>query len=334
MALEISAILPTYNRAHYLPLVLDALSKQTLPRDQFEIIVVNDGSTDNTLEVLASHGQDLPLKVFTLRHCGIATAKNVGIFASSAPIVVFLDDDDVLHPDALRTHLLAHQSHPNPNQAVLGYTSLAPEVSSSPVMDYVVNKAGSLFCYSGLSSSNTYGWREFWGGRSSCKRAFLLEHAMFTPEFRFGYEDIECGWRLDRHGLEVFYEPAAHSTMVRAITFDGFCDRSYRQGLAARHFYRLHPVPMISEYLRVKETITIWNKYWRDYSRIFRTAFTADRNASRRGANLSEMEIARLHGLYHDAFRLSFAKGFDDAGSFASEARPPKSVGYGLQAVA
>lgn len=330
MAIEISAILTTYNRAHYLPLVLGALAKQTLPRDQFEIIVINDGSTDDTLLAIERHRHDLPVKIFNMRHSGLASAKNLGVFAAQAPIVVFLDDDDVLDPNALRMHLLAHQAHPQSNQAILAHTDMAPDVLRSPVMNYVVNTAGSLFWYAGLSQSKVYGWREFWGGRSSCKRAFLIENGMFTPEFRFGYEDIECGWRLNSYGLQVFYEPAARSTMVRSITFDGFCTRSYRQGVAAHHFYQLHSVAVIGEYLQVDDTLALWSAHWRSYAHILRMARSADENASQLGVDLDETGISRLGTLYRDAFRLSFAKGFNDAASLATRGSPSRSAGYGL----
>jgi glycosyltransferase involved in cell wall biosynthesis len=330
MSVEISAILATYNRAELLPLVLDALVNQTLAKSQFEIILVNDGSTDNTLSVLERYRDILPIKCFTLRHSGIASVKNIGVFAAQAPIVVFLDDDDILHPNALRAHLHAHQTHPEPRHAILGYTNLAPEVAQSPVMDYVVNRAGLLFSYSGLSPSRRYGWREFWGGRSSCKRSFLVENGMFTPEFRFGYEDIECGWRLNSLGLEVFYEPAAQSTMVRTITFDGFCARSYRQGIAAHHFHRLHPVSTISDYLQVEDTIALWERCWRDYGYILRAARKAD-GFIREMSTTDQAEKDHLWSLYDSSFRLSFAKGFQDAASLADGRPQPKRVGYGLQ---
>jgi glycosyltransferase involved in cell wall biosynthesis len=329
MAIEISAILATYNRAEFLPLVLDALVNQTLARNQFEVIVVNDGSIDNTLSVLDRYRDILPIKCFTLRHSGIAAVKNIGVFAAQAPIVVFLDDDDILHPNALRAHLHAHQTHSEPRQAILGHTNLSPEVVKSPVMDYVVNRAGLLFSYTNLSPSQQYGWREFWGGRSSCKRSFLIENGMFTPEFRFGYEDIECGWRLDSLGLEVFYEPAVQSTMVRAITFDGFCTRSYRQGIAAHHFHRLHPVSIISDYLQVENTIALWERCWRDYGYILRAARKADRWA-REAPESYQTKNDRLWTLYDNSFRLSFAKGFQDAASLGEAMPQPKRVGYGL----
>ena len=77
----------------------------------------------------------------------------------------------------------------------------------------------------------------FWGGRSSCKRSLLVRHGLFHPDFRFGCEDIELGWRLARYGLRVIYTPCARSVMIRALTFDQFCARSYRQGRSQANRY-------------------------------------------------------------------------------------------------
>ena len=111
--LEISTIIPTRNRADLLPLALDALRKQSLCKSRFEVIIVDDGSTDNTQSVLKAF-EDLPLRVFRQNQAGIAAAKNLGIFASRSPILLFLDDDDVADQDLLAAHLITHRRYPAP----------------------------------------------------------------------------------------------------------------------------------------------------------------------------------------------------------------------------
>ncbi|MBR7518148.1 hypothetical protein KC217_20985, partial [Mycobacterium tuberculosis] len=89
---------------------------------------------------------------------------------------------------------------PDLSVAVLGHTVLDVDVAKSPLMIHVTEVGGQLFSYKWIASGNVLGFREFWGGRSSCKRDFLLRHGVFNPVFRFGYEDIELGWRLHPHG--------------------------------------------------------------------------------------------------------------------------------------
>jgi glycosyltransferase involved in cell wall biosynthesis len=312
---EISALLTTRNRAHMLPRVLDGLRRQTIPPSRFEIVVVDDGSADGTAEVLRRYANSLPLRIFRQRHSGLAEAKNLGVFAARSPIVVFLDDDDVADPNLIATHLAMHIAYPQTATAVLGHTRLAPDVLRFPVMRHVTEVGYQLFSYDWMRPGQILGYTELWGGRSSCKRELLLRHGAFNPIFRFGYEDIECAWRLAPHGLQVIYEPAASSTMIRAISFDDFCTRSYRQGRSQLEFALLHPDPKIREYCEIDVSIAAWRKHWRDYAAILRRTRELDRLANIRleaGFSIPILFQKRLDAAYRFAFFLSRAKGVDD----------------------
>jgi glycosyltransferase involved in cell wall biosynthesis len=313
---EISALLTTRDRAHLLPRVLGALQRQTLPPSRFEIVVVDDGSTDGTWAVLQRYADKLPLRVLRQRHSGLAEAKNLGVFAARSPIIIFLDDDDVADPNLITAHLAMHIAHPQTGIAVLGHTRLAPEVVRFSVMRHVTEVGCQLFSYGGLRPGQILGYTEFWGGRSSCKRELLLRHGAFNPIFRFGYEDVECAWRLAPHGLQVIYEPAASSTMIRAISFDDFCARSYRQGRSRFQFASLHPDPAVREYCEIDVALAAWNKHWRDYAAIMRRTRALDRLANIRleaGFGIPILFQKRLDAAYRQAFILSRAKGVADA---------------------
>lgn len=104
----LSVIIPTYNRAALLQQCLDSLEKQDFPKVNFEVIVVDDGSSDETRSVLAG-----PFS-FTLRpifaeHGGAAKARNRGIRESTGEVIVFTDDDCFPDPTFLRLHWEAHQ---------------------------------------------------------------------------------------------------------------------------------------------------------------------------------------------------------------------------------
>src|SRR5579859_5706869 len=109
---EISVILPVYNTAALLPAVLDCFRHQTLPQSDFEIVAVDDGSTDQTPQILHGARATLPLRIYRQRHAGLAAAKNLGLFASRGAILLFADDDKVASPELLATHLSAHAAHP------------------------------------------------------------------------------------------------------------------------------------------------------------------------------------------------------------------------------
>jgi len=334
---EISALLTTRNRAHLLPRVLDALRHQTLAPSRFEIIAVDDGSDDDTLTLLRRYAESMSLRIFRQRHSGLAEAKNLGIFAASSPIVIFLDDDDVAAPDLIAVHLATHAAHPDNGTAVLGHTCLADDVVRFPVMRHVAEVGCQLFSYGALRPRQVLGYGEFWGGRSSCKRELLLRNGVFNPAFRFGCEDIECGWRLMPYGLRVIYEPAAVSTMIRAISFDDFCTRSYRQGRSQFHFAMLHPQPEVRKYCEIDVSLAAWREHWRDYAAILRRTRELDRLANIRleaGLTIPLMFQAQLDAAYRQAFFLSRAKGVADASSLAPAEAQDQSRGgkrrYGL----
>ena len=226
----ISGILPTYNRAGYLRKALEGLTCQTLERDEFEVIVVDDGSFDETRRVVDLFRENLQLIYLHQENAGISAAKNRGIAQARAPILVFLDDDDVARLTLLEEHLWSHERYPDLVVAVLGHTALSRRVAAIPLMHFVTEVAFYLFCYPRIRVGEWLDYTYFWGGRSSCKAALLRKYGCFNPRFQFGCEDIELGYRLSQIGLRVVYNPRAVSTMVRPLTFDDFCRRIEKQG--------------------------------------------------------------------------------------------------------
>jgi GT2 family glycosyltransferase len=144
----------------------------------------------------------------------------------------------------------------------------------------------------------------------------LVRYGLFNPEFRFGCEDVELGWRLAQHGLQVIYEPAAVSTMIRAITFDQFCGRCYRQGQSQYRFARLHDHPDIRSYCEIDDGLTAWGKRATTYASHRGWVRKLEALAlARRAAALPSHALLQetLDTAYREAFFLSRAKGIADA---------------------
>jgi glycosyltransferase involved in cell wall biosynthesis len=335
---EIAAILTTYNRAHLLPRVLEGFIQQKLAQDRFELIVIDDGSADETQGVLESFQSRLPMmRIFRQNQSGLAAAKNFGIFVSRAPVLLFVDDDDVPQPTLLSAHLAGHLRFPSLGTVVLGYTELAPEVASLPLMRHVTGKGGQLFSQDWMKPGQVLSFREFWGGRSSAKRRLLTEFGVFNPIFRFGCEDIELSWRLEAlQGLRVIFEPEARTTMIRALSFDDFCRRSIRQGRSQWVFAMLHGTETVREYCEIDAALAAWADCHRDYASILRRTRALDRTLQARGADappLSAETEAEIDAAYARAFFLSRAKGVADGAGFPPPLRPPGPVevaGIGL----
>ncbi|EGO97026.1 glycosyltransferase family 2 protein [Acidiphilium sp. PM] len=326
MTPEISALLTTHNRAHLLPRVLEGLERQSLAPSRFEVVVVDDGSADATPQVLAAWQNRLPLRVFRQNQAGLAAAKNLGVFAAQGPILVFLDDDDVAEQDLLAVHLAVHLAAPEQTVAVLGNTTLAPEIAAVPVMRHVTEVGCQLFSYGWMQPGQVLDHTAFWGGRSSCKRSLLVRHGVFHPDFHFGCEDIELGWRLARQGLRVIYEPRARSVMIRALTFDQFCARSYRQGRSQHRFARLHDDPKVRAYCEIDASENAWAERRQGYAAHLRWTRKLDRlAAARQAAGLPAHPLLQqtLDEAYREAFFLSRAKGVADAAALTPAQAAP-----------
>lgn len=97
----LSIIVPAYNAAPFLKRCLKSIVNQRLDKSTYEVILVNDGSTDSTLDVAKEFEQELPLHIFSQKNQGLSTARNVGIALSHGEWICFVDSDDELFPDAL-----------------------------------------------------------------------------------------------------------------------------------------------------------------------------------------------------------------------------------------
>ena len=227
---------------------LESFAAQSVPKNQYEVIVVDDGSKDATPEVCRDFGSRMQLRYLHIDNSGISAAKNTGILAAHGRILLFADDDDIADRHLLKEHLKAHKQFPQENVAVLGYTTWAPALFVTPLMRYVTEIGRFLFAYGDFKDGQILDFTHFWGGRSSCKRSFLAKRGVFNRQFRWGGEDMELGYRLSKFGFQVVFHRAAKSYMARPLTFEDFCDRCERQGASLFLFSRLHDDPVVQRY--------------------------------------------------------------------------------------
>src|SRR3989442_890106 len=128
-ALRISVIIPTYAKGETLEKVLRRLEAQTLPRDDFEVVVVDDGSPDDTPERMARLAAASPLRLRHLRqeNRGVSAARNRGAREATAPILVLIQDDILATPELLARHLAIHRRHPETTAAAVGRVTWPPD---------------------------------------------------------------------------------------------------------------------------------------------------------------------------------------------------------------
>jgi glycosyltransferase involved in cell wall biosynthesis len=321
---RLSVVICTRDRAGLLGRTLASLAAQTLDRSAFEVIVVDDGSTDETRAAVDVYSRSLDVRYAYQRHAGLASGKNHGLFLSRGMVVLFQDDDDLATPTLLEEHLRTHDAHPEESVAVLANTRLDPSIAGDPLMHFVTEVGCYLFAYPGLADGAVLDFEYFWGGRTSCKRAFLVERGVFNQVFQFGCEDIELGYRLSAFGLRVVYNARAIGVMVRSLTFDGFCDRLVRQGRSNFVFSQLHGDSRVQQWTEVAGSESRWRTAEGDFDLIVWKARRLDLMARRKrelGFDLEPLDVTCLHEAYRAAFQLCKLKGIMDA--HGRVGRPP-----------
>ena len=199
----ISVVIPTYNRLAILQKSLLALEKQEFTDnkiDDYEIVLVDDGSTDRTLSWLTENKAQFPhLKIFEQNHQGAAAARNLGVKKAQGDTIVFIDSDLVVTNSFLQSHADA---------VVKGEQEL---------------KSDRLFTYGAVINTNNFedptsepykitdfSAAYFATGNVAIARKWLEEAGLFDIGFQlYGWEDLELGVRLKKLNLKLIKCPKA-----------------------------------------------------------------------------------------------------------------------------
>lgn len=239
-----SVIVPTYNRAGFLGRVLAAWERQEPADLPFEVVAVDDGSTDHTREVLAGwRPARFSLRRASQDNAGPAEARNRALAMASGEIVLFSGDDIEPAPDLLEEHRRAHQRRADPMAAILGLTRWPPDLELTATMRHVDGPGAQQFSYYYLRDGAEYDFRHFYTSNVSVRRFLLeLEPDGFSTAFpAAAWEDAEYSWRLCRHGMRIFYHSAAVAFHHHPYEVRSFCRRQQRSGAMARILEDLRP---------------------------------------------------------------------------------------------
>lgn len=237
---ELSVILCTYNRIETLKHSLATYQEQTAA-GRFELIVVNDGSTDGTRELLDEMEFEVPTRVVHRPNGKLAAARNTGIEAARGRILLFVNDDTLAFPDMIEQHLAMHAEQGDRSVAVLG-TFEQPAAALDDAMTRCLEESDLVFRYGDMSHGEAYDYNRFWTCNVSVEAERVHAAGGFDESFQhYGAEDIDLGVRLAELGVEVVYNDRARAHHEHIIDFDAFRRRSR---LVAKAFVRLftkHP---------------------------------------------------------------------------------------------
>jgi GT2 family glycosyltransferase len=203
--------------------------EQTIPADRYEILVIDDGSTDPTPEVLAAWPS--PVRALRLEHNrGRSAARNVGVREAAADRVVFVDSDVVVRPDFLKWHLRTHRQHG------AGILSRGPVVLVAALDDPRQLRVPPLAASPAyLDTAN-----------AGLERRAVIDAGLFDEAFPgYGWEDFDLGYRLRAAGIRrVFCRQAAAFHLqppLTASSLDALYEKEEARARSAVYFYRKHP---------------------------------------------------------------------------------------------
>lgn len=234
-----SVVIPTYNRLPILQKCLNALENQELLANlisDYEVIVVDDGSTDKTLDWIAQHTQDLPhVRTLSQNHAGPAAARNLGVNEAKGDWIIFIDSDLVVTPnflqahcDALMTGIQQLKSHQIFTYGAVINTCNFDDPTSEP---YKITDFSAAY---------------FATGNVAIAQKWLKEAGMFDTSFQqYGWEDLELGVRLKKLGLKLIKCPKALGYHWHpAFSLDqipNLIEKEIQRGKMGVIFYQKHP---------------------------------------------------------------------------------------------
>jgi glycosyltransferase involved in cell wall biosynthesis len=237
MAPYFSVVIPTHNRLAMLLRVLDALAAQQDAPD-FETIVINDGSTDDTDRAI-SERTDIVYRAQA--NAGPGAARNHGVSLASGAFVVFIGDDTVPEPRFLAEHARTHRdAGDDPNLACLGYTGWPRGSRVTAFMDYI-NDYGLQFGYKLIKDGDVVPFNFFYTSNISIDRRLLAAYPFDTTFPAAAWEDIELAYRLDKLGLKIRYNARAVTRHYHPMSVESFARRMYTVGRSGAIFVRKHP---------------------------------------------------------------------------------------------
>jgi len=233
-----SVVVPTYNRRELLRHTLDALARQTLDPAAFEVIVVDDGSSDDTREFVAGYRGLQTLRYLYQEDRGyrLSAGRNLGLYAAAGRVCVFVDSGVLLVTGALEAHLAHHEDHLERGGgpvAVVGYVyGFNEDNEDAQQIARLIDPDDADASVARLAADGRFAdireefyarygddfgdlpapWLMFWGCNASAPTALLRDVGGFDEAYRtWGVEDVDLSYRLHRAGARFLVERAAAS---------------------------------------------------------------------------------------------------------------------------
>lgn len=234
--MKASICIPSYNRKELLLATLRSLDTQTADPACYEVIVVDDGSTDGSVEALATLETRYRLRWVSQENAGPAAASNAAARLAANEILIFLDADQVCDPDLVAVHLETHRRRGN--VFVQGLYPLADGYRSRGAS--LLYEKCLFDALQPLDRSHPT-TPQMWSAQVSVRRAAWQAIGGFDSTFRmYGGEDTDFGLRIATLGVEFIFEPRAMSYHLHDVSYASFRRQAFDEGRSIIRLSRKH----------------------------------------------------------------------------------------------
>jgi GT2 family glycosyltransferase len=250
----VSIVIPSFNRCASLRRLLIELERQTYPAGRFEVLVIDDGSSDETVSMVRTLDVPYALRLVEQEHGGPSQARNRGAHEARGSVIVFIDDDVMPVPELIAEHMAARQDRTD--LVVIGPMSAPHDWPRGAWVRW-----GELMLQEQYDALAAGKWecsaRQFYTANVSVPREGFLAVGGFDVTFKRN-EDVELAYRLDNAGLKFVFNPRADVLHYADHSFEKWHRAAYSYGrydvvmhrdkglpaliLAEKEFHGRHPL--------------------------------------------------------------------------------------------
>ncbi len=242
----ISIIVPCYNQKNTINLLIASLENQTLTKSEFEVIISDDASTDESVEILKNYKGKLQLvPVYAKEHGGRAKARNSAIKKARGQFILFIDGDMTADPELLDQHL-SHIKN-SPNLVCIGKKIPSKELQDDTLSWYRITR-GAHKC----RVQEALPARYFETGNTSMSLEMIKRAGLFNEDYTsWGGEDVEMGYQLRKTGAIIYLIPDAITYHNHPETLEEYIDKIKKYaGTGLKILLKNHPEQAENNYFR------------------------------------------------------------------------------------
>lgn len=255
MAPKVSVVICAYNAADCIQGIFDSLKKQTLP--DFEIVVANDGSTDNTAEIARTNGA----KVIDMKHEGLSAARNVGINNSQAEIIAIIDADCYAEENWVEE---IYNTISSGETIVTGNTKIPPSTFLGDCISGLGYPGGGHLGFHNMWPVDDTGYtNHLAGGNCGFRKSEILKLGAFHKDLTITADDVYLSMKILENGLKIKYNPQIIMYHRPRKDMKSFLHWHYTRGKGS-YFFKQKVGSFNNFYkLRFWSTKNMIKKYWK-----------------------------------------------------------------------